>query len=417
MEGDKGVRLNRVVITGRGSVSPYGVGVKKLVDNCWAGRSGVCYMDKWRSIKGLGSYLAAPVPPLNVKKLLPRIVRRTMGNMAVYATLAAQEAVQEAGFSRELLSSGELGVSIGSTTGSPAEYDNLYQEFLPEQSIESIKSGMFFKIMGHSCAANVMAALAIKGEQWAPTSACTSSSQAIGLGYLLVRQGRQRAIICGGADEVHHSVTMVFDIIRAASHRNKSPNLSPRPFDSNRDGVVCGSGSGILVLENLDSALSRGARIYGEITGFGHAGDPDHIANPSNEAMARVMTAALKEAGIEKDKVDYINAHATGTVQGDQAEAEAICAIAGPDVPVSSLKGYFGHTLGASGAAESILVLEMMQRNEILPTLNLEEVDQGCKGIHHITQITPSPVRTVVKNNFALGGVNAAIVFEKWSGA
>ena len=417
MAGDNEVRLNRVVITGRGSVSPYGLGVKELVNSCWAGKSAVRYMDKWRTIKGLGSYLAAPVPHLDVKQLLPRVVRRTMGDMAVYATLAAQEAVQEAGFSKELLSSGKIGVSIGSTTGSPTEYDNLYQEFLPEQSIESIKSGMFFKIMGHSCAANVMAALKIKGEQWAPTSACTCSAQAIGLGYLLVSQGRQSAMICGGADEVHHSVTMVFDIIRAASHRNESPTLSPRPFDSSRDGVVCGGGSGILVLEDLDSALSRGAQIYGEITGFGHAGDPNHIANPSSEAMAGVMTAALREAGIENDKVDYINAHATGTEQGDLAEAEAIGSIIGPNVPVSSLKGHFGHTLGASGALESILILEMMQRNEILPTLNLENIDQGCKEINHITQITPSPVRTVVKNNFALGGVNVAIVFEQWSGA
>ena len=417
MAGDKKMSLNRVVITGRGAVSPYGLGVKELVENCWAGKSAVRHMDNWRTIQGLGSYLAAPVPPFNVKKLLPRVVRRTMGDMAMYATLATREAVQEAGFSERQLKSGEIGVSIGSTTGSPAEYDNLYREFLPTQSIESIKAGMFFKIMGHSCAANVMAALEIQGEQWAPTSACTSSAQAIGLGYLLVSQGRQRAMICGGADEVHHTVTMVFDIIRAASHNNNKPTQSPRPFDSSRDGVVCGGGSGILVLEDLDSALARGAEIYGEITGFGHAGDPNHIANPSSDAMAGVMAAAMQEAGIEKDKVDYVNAHATGTEQGDIAEAEAIGLTAGPDIPVSSLKGHFGHTLGASGALESILVLEMMQRNEILPTLNLEEVDQGCKGINLITKTTPSQVRTVVKNNFALGGVNVAIVFEKWSGA
>ncbi len=210
---------------------------------------------------------------------------------------------------------------------------------------------------------------------------------------------------------------MVFDIIRAASHGNDRPDQSPRPFDSNRDGVVCGGGAGILILESLDSALARGATIYGEITGFGHAGDPNHIANPSSKAMAGVMTSALHEAGIGIDDVDYINAHATGTEQGDQAEAEAIGAVAGPDVPVSSLKGHFGHTLGASGALESILVLEMMQRNEILPTLNLKEVDQSCKGINHIQEITSSPVKAVVKNNFALGGVNVAIVFEQWSGA
>lgn len=416
MAGDKNVCVKRVVITGRGAVSPYGSGVDELVQSCWAGKSAVRAIDEWRTIKGLGSYIAAPVPPLKVKKILPRVTRRTMGDMAIYATLAAKEAVQDAELTGEDLGSGDIGVAIGSTTGSPAEYDNYYQEFLPERSIETLKSGMFFKIMGHSCTANVMAALSIKGEQWAPTSACTSSAQAMGLGYLLISQGRQKAMICGGADEVHHSVTMVFDVLRAASQQNEKPATSSRPFDSARDGVVCGGGSGVLILEDLESALARGAHIYAEIKGFGHAGDPNHIANPSAEAMARVMKKALDEAGIPKEQVDYINAHATSTEQGDRAEAEAINSIVGPDTPVSSLKGHFGHTLGASGALETILVLEMMQRDEILPTLNLEQVGQGCEGIKHIKQITPSPVRTVVKNNFALGGVNVAIVFEKWSG-
>lgn len=410
------MHLNRVVITGRGSVSPYGLGVKTLIDNCWAGQSGVRAMDEWRMIKGLGSYIAAPVPFFDVKKYLPRVARRTMGDMAVYATLASREAVQDAKFSDELLAANDIGIAMGSTTGSPAEYDRLYREFLHGQSIDSIKSGMFFKIMGHSCAANVMYTLGIRGEQWAPTSACTSSAQAIGLGYLLIRQGRQRAVICGGADEVHHSVTMIFDIIRAASHDNDNPACTPRPFDSSRDGVVCGGGSGVLILESLDSALSRGAHIYGEITGFGHAGDPGHIANPSAGAMAGVMGAALQEAELSVKDVDYINAHATGTEQGDIAEANAISSMAASNVPVSSLKGHLGHTLGASGAMESILVLEMMQRGELLPTLNLEQVDPECGDINLINNSMTCPVKTVLKNNFALGGVNVAIVYQQWGG-
>ncbi len=313
--------MNRVVITGRGAVSPYGTGVPALIDNCWLERSAVRVIDEWRAIKGLGSYLAAPVPPIDARKHLPRSARRTMGDMAVYATIAAREALDEAGIGDKQLHSGNIGISIGTTTGSPVEYNNFYEQFLAEHSVESLKSGMFFKIMGHSCAANVMYALGIRGEQWAPTSACTSSSQAIGLGYLLVKQGRQQAVICGGADEVHHTVTMVFDVIRAASQMNETPQLTPRPFDSNRDGVVCGGGAGILVLESLDSALARGARIYGEITGFGHASDPGHIANPSTSAMSSVMAEALKESGLGPDEVDYVNAHATGTEQGDLAEA------------------------------------------------------------------------------------------------
>ena len=407
--------MNRVVITGRGAVSPYGVGVPTLVDNCWHGRSAVRCMDEWRSIKGLGSFLAAPVPDIDPKKYLPRSARRTMGDMAIHATIAAREALDDAGITEEQLHSGDIGIAIGTTTGSPVEYNNFYAEFLTRQSIESMKSGMFFKIMGHSCAANVMYALGVSGEQWAPTSACTSSSQAIGLGYLLVKMGRQQAVICGGADEVHHSVTMVFDIIRAASQDNDHPQQTPRPFDRNRDGVVCGGGAGILVIESLDSALARGARIYAEITGFGHASDPGHIANPSMTAMAGVMKDALKEAGLRPDEVDYVNAHATGTEQGDLAEAKAIGTIVAPSVPVSSLKGHMGHTLGASGALESILVLEMMQRGEILPTLHLNQIDPGCGAINIIKDLTPGPASTVIKNNFALGGVNVALVYQKWS--
>ncbi|HER63246.1 MAG TPA: beta-ketoacyl-[acyl-carrier-protein] synthase family protein, partial [Desulfobacteraceae bacterium] len=222
-------------------------------------------------------------------------------------------------------------------------------------------------------------------------------------------------VICGGADEVHHSVTMVFDIIRAASQDNDHPQQTPRPFDRNRDGVVCGGGAGILVIESLDSALARGARIYAEITGFGHASDPGHIANPSMTAMAGVMKDALKEAGLRPDEVDYVNAHATGTEQGDLAEAKAIGTIVAPSVPVSSLKGHMGHTLGASGALESILVLEMMQRGEILPTLHLNQIDPGCGAINIIKDLTPGPASTVIKNNFALGGVNVALVYQKWS--
>jgi 3-oxoacyl-[acyl-carrier-protein] synthase II len=407
--------MNRVVITGRGAVSPYGVGVATLTDNFWQGKSAVRLMDEWRSIKGLGSYIAAPVPYIDPKKYLPRSARRTMGKMAVHATIAAREAIEDAGITEEQLHSGEIGIAIGSTTGSPAEYNNFYEEYFSSHSIESMKSGMFFKIMGHSCAANVMYALGISGEQWAPTSACTSSSQAIGLGYLLVKQGRQRAVICGGADEVNHTVTMVFDIIRAASQNNDHPEQTPRPFDSNRDGVVCGGGAGILLIESLESALSRGARIYAEITGFGHASDPGHIANPSVKAMAGVMTEALKEANLRGNEVDYVNAHATGTERGDLAESKAIESIVGPDVPVSSLKGHMGHTLGASGALESILVLEMMKREEALPTLHLESIDPDCGAINLITKLTPCRINTVIKNNFALGGVNVALVYQKWS--
>lgn len=406
--------MNRVVITGRGAVSPFGAGTDKLVNGVWQGRSGVKIMDEWRTIKGLKSFMAAPVPELDAKTLLPRTMRRTMGDMAIHAAIAAREAADDAHLPPDFLTSGRVGVAIGSTTGSPEAYETFYRKFLPEKSIEEIKSGFFFKIMSHSCAANVCLALGIKGEQWSPSSACSSSAQAIGLGYMLVKSGRQDAVLCGGADEVHHTVTMVFDVLKAASRNNDQPAANPRPFDSDRDGVVCGGGSGVLVVESLESAMARGADIYCEVLGFGHVNDSSHIANPHQDAMAAAMTAALKEAGVSCPEIDYVNAHATGTPQGDIAEAAAINKTVGAAVPVSSFKGHIGHTLGAAGVLETIILLEMMRRQEVVPTLNLDKPDPLCNMINLPRKIEARKIDTVIKNNFALGGVNTSLVFRRW---
>jgi len=379
------------------------------------GRSGVKIMEDWRGIGGLYSFLAAPVPEINPKEYLPRAVRRTMGNMALHAAIAAREAADDAGLTPEQLEGGRTGVVIGSTTGSPEIYESFYSKFLPERSAEGVKSGFFFKIMSHSCAANVSLALGINGEQWAPSSACTSAAQSMGLAYLLVKSGRQDAVLCGGADEVHHTVTMVFDVLKAASRSHEEILATPRPFDRDRDGVVCGGGSGILVLESLDSALKRNADIYCEVLGFGHVTDSSHIANPHEDSMARAMKQALDESGVNPAEIDYVNAHATGTLQGDTAEAIAIGNVVGNSPLVSSFKGHIGHTLGAAGALETIILLEMMQRQEVFPTLHLENPDPDCGGINLArTTITGHKIDTVLKNNFALGGVNAALVLRRW---
>jgi len=406
--------LNRVVITGRGAVSPFGIGVKELTDCVWQGRSGVRIIDEWQKIRGLKSFLAAPVPEIDPKKHLPRSLRRTMGTMAIHAFIAAREAADDSGLDDLTLGSGRTGVVAGSTTGSPEAYEEFYETYLPEKSVEEIKSGFFFKVMSHSCAANICLALGIKGEQWAPSSACTSSAQAIGLGYLLIKSGRQDIVLCGGADEVHHSVTMVFDVLKAASRSHDEPLATPRPFDIKRDGVVCGGGSGILVLESLESATRRGAKIYAEIMGFGHTCDSFHIANPHEDSMTSAMKGALADSGIETTDIDYVNAHATGTEQGDTAEAQAIIKTLGSEVPASSFKAHIGHTLGGAGVLESIILLEMLQRQEIIPTLYLEEPDPLCGNLNLPREIIKSKLNTVMKNNFALGGVNTSLVYKRW---
>jgi 3-oxoacyl-[acyl-carrier-protein] synthase II len=370
-------------------------------------------MEEWQAIQGLKSHVAAPVPPLDYKTLLPRTVRRSMGKMAIYATLATREAIGDAGVDEQLLTSGETGVAIGSTTGSPVAYEEFYRKYLPNRVLEEIKSGEFFKMMGHTCVANVCLALGIRGEQWAPVSACTSSSQSIGLGYLLVKTGRQQVMLCGGAEEVHASVTGVFDLLRAASCNNENPEQACRPFDRDRDGVVCGGGSGILVLESYDHAVARDANILAEIVGFGNVNDSSHIANPDKESMARAMARAMKEGGLNSVDIDYVNAHATGTELGDIAEAAAIGKVVDSQTPVSSLKGHLGHTLGAAGALEMIGVLEMMQRQQIIPTGNLENVDPRCGAANMVTEQQEAPVTTVLKNNFALGGVNTSLAIKR----
>lgn len=405
--------INRVVITGRGAVSPFGLGISRLLDGVWAGKSAIRYMSEWADVEGLNCRIAAPVPELDYKKLFPRAVRRTMGPMAVHATLAAKEAIEDASLSDSQVISEDTGIVIGSTTGSASAFEEFYSKYLPAKKLAEIKSGEFFKMMGHSCSANVSLALGITGEQWSPVSACTSSSQSIGLAYLLIQTGRQQVVLCGGADEAHASVTGVFDLLRAASNDNENPEKSCRPFDENRTGVVCGAGSGVLILENMDSALARGAKIYGEIVGFGNVNDSTHIANPDKNSMVRAMQRAMQEGGLSAGDIDYVNAHATGTDLGDVAEACAIASAVDSNTPISSFKGHIGHTLGAAGALELMILLEMLERQEVIPTKNLENVDPRCSVAQLQREMSTAKLDTVLKNNFALGGVNTSIAIRR----
>jgi len=401
----------RFVITGMGAVSAFGIGVQSLADGLHRGASGVRVMEEWTAIRGLESRLAAPVEDFDPKEHLPRTRRRTMGPMAAYAAVAAREAVEMAGLGEEELACGRTGVIIGSTTGSPSVYEDFYRNYLPDETVEDVRSGTFFRIMGHTTAANVSQTLGITGEQWSPSSACTTSTQAIGLAMLLIGSGRQDIVVCGGADEVHPTVTMIFDVLGAGAKRE---GKSPAPFDRSRDGVVCGGGAGVLVMESLESARRRGAGIIAEVCGFGHVTDTGHIANPDAAAMEACISQALREAGVSPDEVDFVSAHATGTAAGDVAEARAIARVLGSEVPVASYKGHMGHTLAAAGALETIAAVMMMREGVVFPTLNLEETDPECAVANCITRQVETAVNTVVKNSFALGGVNTSIVLKKW---
>jgi 3-oxoacyl-[acyl-carrier-protein] synthase II len=406
--------LRRVVITGMGVVSPFGRGIEGLMSALLAGKSGVIEVPVLAEIVGMRTRVAAlatGVDPMEIS----RKFRRSMSSMSVFATLASQDAVAMAGLTAAQLGSGRLGVSIGSTTGSPQTMQEFFRDFSVDNSLERMKSTLFFHIMNHSCASNVAQVLGVTGRILAPAAACSTSSHAVGYAAEMIGMGKQDFMLCGGADEFHPLTSATFDIMNAASTAfNDAPTRTPRPFDRDRDGIVCGEGSGILLLESLESAVGRGATILAEITGFATNSDPGSIANPNALSIAECMRQALDDAQVKPDQVDYVNAHATATVQGDIAECEAISGVFGRSTPTSSLKGHLGHAMAASGTLELAACIEMLRRGVLIPTLNLENIDPLCANVQHVQGVTHRAVATVVKNNFALGGVNSSIILRRY---
>jgi 3-oxoacyl-[acyl-carrier-protein] synthase II len=409
------MQMRRVAITGMGAISPYGRGVDILIESLFAMKSSVTKIPGLADFGGLRTHVAAVVPDMDSREI-PRKYRRSMSKMSIYATLACQEAVSQGNVTEAQLSGGRLGISIGSTVGSPIAIQEFFEDFLTYRSLERMRATTFFQIMNHSCATNVAQALGTTGRILAPSSACSTGCQAIGYGFEMIASGKQDMMLCGGADEFHPLSPATFDVMSAASVRyNDAPHLTPRPFDRDRDGVVCSEGSGVLLLEALDSARERGARIFAEITGFATSSDTSNIADPNSESIAACIRLALEDAGVKADGIDYVNAHATGTTQGDIVESIAIGKIFGNNVPVSSLKGHLGHTMAACGALETIASIAMIEKGSLIPTLNLDNVDPLCGNIRHVRQIEKADIKTVLKNNFALGGVNTCIVIRGYT--
>ena len=404
--------LHRVAVTGTGSVSPYGKGSELLFNSLLVGESAVRYHEPLNQFKELGPRVAGIVKNVDISEV-PRKHRRSMSPMSVYALMASQEAMQEAAFPEEMLRNGRTGLIMGSTMGSVNTIEEFFRDYGIQGNLEQMKSMLFFRVMGHSVAANVAQALGVTGRVFAPTSACSTSCQAIGLAYEAIAFGRQDTVLCGGADEYHPLTTGTFDLMLAASSGyNATPEKTPRPFDVARDGIVCSEGAGVLLLESFDSAKARGAKILAEIVGFSSTSDPSSIANPDPDPLYSCMREALANANIAPQAVSYINAHATGTVQGDMAESKAIAMLVGNNTPVSSLKGHMGHTMAASGALESVACVHMLQKQVVLPTLNLENPDPQCAGVLLLQKVEPRPVSVIVKNNFALGGINCSLVLR-----
>ncbi len=408
--------MKRVVVTAMEVLTPLGEGTGNVLDAMLAGRSGIGTIEEWDGIEGLRARVGGRVPVSDFKDI-PRPLRRSMSRISLLAVRATRSMVEQAGISDEVLHSTRTGVSFGSTMGGVEELTHFFDGYFHDRGVTGLTSNTFLKFMSHTCAANVALAMGCGGRIVASCSACASGSQSIGFGYEAIRMGRASAMICGGAEELHFLTAGVFDRLMAASTRyNDTPQRTPRPFDRDRDGVVCSEGAGVMLVEDLEAALARGATPIAEVVGYGTTTDGTHMTNPSSSGMSRASLEALADAGLDASRVDYVNAHATGTPVGDAAESAMIREVYGQGVPVSSSKGHLGHGLGACGAVEAILAVEMMNRSVIAPTLNLENIDEACQGVLHVTEPMEKKMDVVVSHSFAFGGINSVLVFKRYDG-
>lgn len=402
------------MVTGIGICSPIGNSMGEVKDSIINNRSGIQIMKDWEKVDHLRTGIAGVCHNIDEKRI-ERKHRRSMGNVGILAALSALDAIEDAGIDRNIIASPLCGVSFGSTEGSTTSIEKFLTQINESHSLRGIPSSLYLEIMSHTCAANIAGMFGTKGPVLAPCAACVSGSQGIGFGYDLIKQGKASVMIAGGAEEMHFIHAGIFDLMKATSTRyNNSPGETPRPFDRDRDGLVVAEGSGCLILEELTHAKKRGASIHAEVTGFGTSCDGGHLTNPCDKGMASAMEIALKDAGLESDRIGHINAHATATEAGDIAESRAVYSLFGNRVPVTGFKGYMGHTLGGAGAIESIISILMMNDSFIPPTRNLENPDPRCAPIDHVMGgIRESSFDCAMNNNFAFGGINTSLIFTK----
>ncbi len=407
--------MRRVVVTGMGGISPLGSDWKNVSDRLRSGKSSIRCLDELAQIVGMDTRLASLVDNFEIPDHYPRKKVRSMGRVSRMATRASEEALIDAGLQDDpILSSGRMGISYGSTSGSPPAMMLYTRNLATQNTIKGIRAIDYIQCMSHTVAANLAQFFEIKGRVVTTCSACTSGSQGIGYGYEAIQSGKQDVMLTGGAEEYHVIDSAVFDIMYATSTKNETPESTPRPFDRERDGLVVGEGAGTLVLEERDRAIARGARVHAEVVGYGTNCDGRHVTNPDTESMHRVMRLALDDAELSPEAIGFVSAHGTATQAGDIAETLATNATFGSRMPISSLKSFMGHTLGACGALEAWLSIEMMREGWFSETLNLDNIDPNCGELDYIMNC-PREIDTeyVMSNNFAFGGVNTSLIFKR----
>lgn len=407
--------MRRVVITGAGNLSPLGHDWETVHARLREKRNAVKQFPEWSEYKGLNTRLGVPVAPYELPDHYNRKSTRSMGRVALMATRATELALIDAGLLNDpILGSGRVGISYGSSAGTPESMSD-FGRTLSEKNTQYINATTYIKMMSHTAPVNVGVFFGVTGRIITTSSACTSGSQGVGYAYEAIKAGHQDVMLAGGSEELDVTGATVFDTLFATSTNNDNPQLTPRPFDRNRDGLVIGEGASTLVLEELEHALARGAKIYAEIVGFGTNSDGRHVTQPNADTMAIAMRLSLKDAELSPEAIGYVNAHGTATDHGDIAETTATHSVFGERMPISSLKSYTGHTLGACGALEAWVSIEMMRANWFAPTVNLEEVDSRCGALDYITGAGRElETEYVMSNNFAFGGINTSLIFKRW---
>jgi 3-oxoacyl-[acyl-carrier-protein] synthase II len=408
--------MKRVVVTGMAGFSPIGNDWESIYCRLKEMKTGIVHMDEWDVYEGLNTRLGAPVTNFEMPSHYRRRDLRSMGRVAQLGVRSTELALENAGLlGDDVLHSGATGVAYGSSTGDDkATMD--FGNMVLNKSCDGLNANSYIKMMAHTSPVNIGIYFGLKGRVYTTSSACTSASQGIGYAYEAIKHGQQLVMVAGGCENLCAPEAAVFDTLYATSVRNDEPNCTPRPFDKDRDGLVIGEGGCTLILEELDHALSRGAKIYAELSGFGTNTDGTHITNPSTHTMEIAMRLSLEDAGVSSDAIGYVSAHGTATDRGDIAESHATEAVFGNKTPISALKSFTGHTLGACGSLEAWAVIEMLNNNWFHATANLENVDPDCGDLDYITK-EGRVIETeyVMSNNFAFGGINTSIIFKRWS--
>ena len=405
----------RVVVTGGSMVSALGNDWQTALKNLRAKKNFVRYMNEWdEKYPLMNTRLAVPVDFEIDKDKYPRKAIRGMGRVAQMALVATDGALEDAGLAgSEELSAGRTGIAYGSSIGSVDPLMEMYS-MLVTNDTSKVGSTTYIKAMPQTCAANLEVYYHLTGRIITTNTACTSGSLSIGYAYEAIKWGKQDIMIAGGAEEFCTMDTATFDTLFSTSTKNDTPEKTPSAYDKDRDGLVIGEGSGTLILEEYEHAKARGAKIYAEIAGFGTTTDGTHITSPNRPTIARAIQLALEDAGLSPDQIGYINTHGTGTTAGDITETNATFDVFKRAVPVSTVKNYIGHTLGACGAIESWLTINMMREGWFMPNLNLVNLDPECAPLDYITGDGRN-IQTdyVMNNNFAFGGINTCLIFKR----